>query len=146
MADGGFSNSQEQAILAHYFAGAASPAVAQSSIALCLAAPTDASNVISEPTYTGYARQTIVAAGWVYTAASVDPTSYENNALIQFPLCGEDVAERVTHWALMSSSSGGILLFSGTIVVPSGGLLLNNGVQPQFDVGALRVQLGSVAV
>ena len=144
MADGGWSDAQEAAILDYYFRATGTPAVASSYLALCLAPPADNSDVISEPSYTGYARQQVLAAGWD-AAVGGDPSYIDNSGGIQFPLCGEDVAEVVTHWALMSAASGGTLLFSGSITVPPGGLTLNSGVQPQFDAGAVRVQLGSVA-
>ena len=146
MADGGWSDVQELAILEYYFNGGAVVNQTSTYCALCLSQPSDASNVISEPTYGGatpYARVQITQGQWIATG-TLDPVALSNNVLVQFPECQVASTETVGYWALMSASSGGALLFSGAIIVPGPpGLDLGNGIQPQFDVGALQVRLGS---
>lgn len=140
----GFSNAQEQAVLEYYFAGGSQVAQGTLYLALSQTAVLDDGTGLLEPTYGDYARIAVATTDWTYVAASVDPTALSNNKIIQFPECTEASSEYVVAWALMTAISAGTMLFSGTIVVPTvpPGLALGNGIQPQFDVGALQVRLG----
>lgn len=140
----GFSNVQELAVLQYYFAGGAQVAQGTLHLALSQTAILDDGTGLLEPTYTGYARQACATTLWEHVPASVDPTALQNNAIVQFPECTEASSEYIVAWGLMTASSGGLMVFSGAIIVPTvpPGLALGNGIQPQFDAGALQLRLG----
>jgi hypothetical protein len=83
-------------------------------IALYTSDPGEAGTATTNETaYTGYARATVArsGAGWVVTGNSVSPA-----ANIDFPECTASPGAAITHWGIVSSSSGaGDLHFSGTV-------------------------------
>jgi hypothetical protein len=103
-------------------------------ISLHTADPGEAGNqTTSEANYTSYARVTVARSGVGWT---VTGNQAVNAALVQFPQCtgGSSVC---THLAIGTASSGaGQILYSGTL---SSSLSVTNGIQPQFNAGALTV-------
>lgn len=152
MADGGFSDAQEKLILENFFMQGANPAKTTTYLALCQAPPADNSDVISEVSYSGYVRQPMSPAAWNFddTTLSADPSYVKNNSQITFPECvvAPDPSQTATNWALMSAQSvgTGLMLFSGTVTVPSGGAPLGANVVITFESGTLQCRLGSEVV
>lgn len=146
MTDGGWSDAQEQAILQYYFGGGAAVARSSVFVALCTQQPLDDGTNIYECNYAGYGRKEYAAASGWNTSGATDPSAISNNALLQFDVATAGANQTATHFALMSLVTAGVLYFSGTITNPSGGLLITEGIQPQFDAGALILRLGSVTV
>jgi hypothetical protein len=103
-------------------------------ISLHTADPGEAgSQTTNEANYTSYARVTVARSGSGWT---VTGNQAVNAALVQFPQCtgGSSVC---THLAIGTASSGaGQILYSGTL---SSSLSVTNGIQPQFNAGALTV-------
>lgn len=88
--------------LSYGVANAAGGAGRTTYLALCSAAPTDASTVgaMNEIATAGYARQTVT-----WTAPTGDPSRTQNSAVITFGPFTAD-PPNVTHCALVSSASG----------------------------------------
>lgn len=84
----------------------------------------------NEATYTSYARVAVArsGAGWTVTANSVSPA-----ANIDFPACTGGTAT-ITHWGVVSTSSGaGVLYYSGT-VTPN--IAVSTGVTPRLTTAS----------
>ncbi|MFN8712747.1 MAG: hypothetical protein ACK5Z2_07825 [Bacteroidota bacterium] len=87
----------------------------------------------SEANYTSYARATVSRSG---TGWTVTGNQVVNAALVQLPLCtgGSSVC---THFAVGTAASGaGQILYKGAL---SSSLSVSNGIQPQFNAGALVI-------
>ncbi len=107
-------------------------------VSLHTADPGEAGNQSSnECDYTGYSRVAVArtAGGWTVAGNQVS-----NTAKITFgQMTGgsEDVA---THFGIGTGSTGaGVLLFSGEISQPVGGLHINLNITPEIAVGDLVV-------
>ena len=138
----GWSDAEELKVLQYYFEGTAITVADPYYIALCKTAPTDAGVIGTEPTYPNYARVAYNKSdGWTEDGSD-DPTGITNDPPIAFGACDGSASGTVTHFAIMSASTGGSLLFWGTISSPDGGLPLSDGLVPQFEAGALTLQLG----
>lgn len=91
---------------------------------------------VSECTYTGYARQTAIrsAAGWA--VAGTAPTVADNAAAIQM---GENsgASQTSTDFGLGFAVSGTTTLY----MIGAAALVISTGVNPEFAIGALDVQL-----
>jgi len=109
-------------------AGAGSTQLALSSVAL-----TDADTLLTatEIAYTGYARPTQArsSAGWTVTGATAD-----NAALIQFGEMSAGGPDTAVHLGLGFISTGNVLRLHQDLAAD---LVINNGVNPQFAIGAL---------
>ena len=83
-------------------------------VALYTASPDEAGTATTNETaYTGYARVAVArsGAGWVVTNNSVSPA-----ANVDFDECTASPGGAITHWGIVTSSSGaGDLLFYGTV-------------------------------
>jgi hypothetical protein len=93
------------------------------------------SQLTNEATYANYARLAVTrnTSGWDV------PTSghTQNTALAQFNACNSSGANSITHVAIGKASSGaGLVLYSGALGSPR---TVDNGIQPQFAIGALVV-------
>jgi hypothetical protein len=85
----------------------------------------------NEATYTSYARVAVArsGAGWTLNTSTI-----ENAALVQFPQCSGS-SSTCTYFAIGQDSSGaGQIVLSGAL---SASLAVSNGIQPQFAAGAL---------
>jgi hypothetical protein len=104
-----------------------------SQLALSTSALTDADTLLTatEVVYTGYARPTQARSGAGWTVAT-DTAS--NAALIQFGEMSAGGPDTVVHLGLGFISSGNVLRLHQDLVAD---LVINNGVNPQFAVGAL---------
>ena len=101
-----------------------------------LLGPTDTDQDSQETTYTGYARVAVArsTAGWTVTADTVD-----NDALMQFGNMTAGGPVTITDVGLGFASTGvGYLHIWGQVSVD---LVVNNGVNPQFAIGALDISL-----
>jgi hypothetical protein len=102
-------------------------------LALATVALTDADTVLTsnEVAYTGYARPTQArsSAGWTVTNDTVD-----NAALIQFGQMSAGGPDTVVHVGLGFIGTGDVLRLHQDL---NADLVINNGINPQFAVGAL---------
>ena len=102
-------------------------------VALCTAAPTDASigSTLVEATYTDYARKSTAGSDWDVAAGRVTA----NAAAITFVICSAS-SSTVSHFALVDSATTaqGNVLAWGALSAP---LAVSAGIQPVFAIGAL---------
>lgn len=107
----GFSNSLETELLTYSFGTTAPTRSATLYLALCTTAPTDASvgSSLVEPSLGAYERQSIApgASRW-----SISGDTASNAVAITFGPFTSGTAT-VTHWALVSASSGGTVKYWG---------------------------------
>jgi hypothetical protein len=129
---GSFSNYAAHKVLDH-ITGKTSFTMPTVWVALCTAAPTDASTgaTLVEATYTAYARKSTVGSDWNVAAGRVTA----NAAAITFVQCSGSTSA-VTHFALVDSATtaDGNVLAWGALGAT---LAVSNGVQPVFAIGAL---------
>lgn len=123
----------ENEILDHIFNKGAYTAPTNIFIALCTAAPTDAStgSTITEATYTGYARKSTAGADWNTASGG----SIDNANELAFAECTAG-SSTVTHFALCDASSAGNVLFHGAL---DASLAVSAGVTPRFQAGQLSI-------
>jgi len=101
-------------------------------IALHTADPLDAgTQATSEAAYTGYARESVArsTAGWTITGDTID-----NAALITFTISTSG-PETETHVSIGGGFTNN-MLYSGALDTS---LVVNSGITPQFNIGALNV-------
>ena len=87
------------------------------------------SQTTSEAAYTGYARVTVArtSGGWTVSGQTVNPAS-----TITFPTATGG-SETETYFGIGTAASGaGVLLYSGQITIPSGGIVVSNTITPQL--------------
>lgn len=109
-------------------------------VSLHTADPTDAGNESSsEATYTGYARVAVARTSGGWTLSGTNPTQVANAATVTFGACTA-VTNTITFFGVGVASSGATkILYSGAITTPSGGLIVNPGIQPSFSAGTLVI-------
>ena len=102
-------------------------------LALSTSALTDADTVLTatEVAYTGYARPTQARSGSGWTVAS---DTVSNAALIQFGEMTAGGPDTVVHVGLGFIATGDVLRLHQDLTAD---LVVNNGVQPTFQIGAL---------
>jgi hypothetical protein len=124
--------------LANFWDNAAASPVTNLYISLHTGDPGEAGDqTTSECAYTGYSRVAVArsAAGWTVASGTCD-----NDAAITFGTATGGTPETATYFGVGKlATTAGKLLYSGAITSPGGGLVINNGVQPQFAAGALDV-------
>jgi hypothetical protein len=102
-------------------------------LALSTSALTDADTLLTatEVAYTGYARPTQArsSAGW-----TISSDTASNTALIQFGEMTAGGPDTVVHVGLGFIGTGDVLRLHQDLVAD---LVINNGVNPQFAIGAL---------
>ncbi len=93
---------------------------------------TDTLLTATEVAYTGYARPTQArsAAGWTVAGT----TNVSNAALIQFGEMSAGGPDTVVHVGLGFIATGDVLRLEADL---NADLVINNGVNPQFAIGAL---------
>ena len=94
----------------------------------------------SEVAYGGYARVAVgrTTGGWAVSSAA-DPAVADNVSAVSFPTATSGTTT-ATYFGVGSSATGaGLLLFSGQITSPGGGLAISNGITPEFPIGDLDV-------
>lgn len=144
-----FTDAFETALLQHLFQNAAIADIGDASGLPAAAAPgssqlslhtvalddTDTLLTADEVAYTGYARPTQArsAAGWTVTNDIAD-----NAALIQFGEMSAGGPDTVVHCGLGLLATGDVLRMHADL---NSDLVINNGVNPQFAIGALNWQL-----
>jgi hypothetical protein len=130
----GASDYLENKLLDH-IVGKTSYSMPTAYIALCTTAPTDAStgSTIVEANYTGYARKSTSGSDW--EAASSGHT--QNAGALTFGACSAG-SSTVTHFAVCDASSGGNMLFFGSL---GSSLAVSTGITPEFAAGDLDVYL-----
>lgn len=86
----------------------------------------------TEANYTGYARVAVArtAGGWTITGNTAS-----NAAAITFAECTAG-SNTITHFAIMTASTGGDMIFSGALTAS---LAVSTGITPEFAAGALDV-------
>lgn len=94
------------------------------------------STITGEGTYTGYARQTPARSGAGWTVSGTAPTQAANAALIQFGnmTAGGPVTEVGVSISMHQSGTRPDIYQALT-----SNLVVNNGVNPQFAIGALVI-------
>jgi hypothetical protein len=102
-------------------------------LALFTADPTEAGVFTNEATFTGYARVSMTKA----TAWTDGGSTFSNAGLVQFPQCTGG-SNTITHFAICTLSTAGQILYSGALNSP---LAISNGIQPQFSIGSITVNL-----
>ena len=104
-------------------------------MALCTAAPTDASTgtTITEAAYTSYAR---VECSDDWNASSGGTAT--NSAAITFP-AATGGSETLTHFVLVDASSAGNVLVHGAL---DASLAVSSGITPEVAIGSLSVTVG----
>jgi len=134
---GSFSDFLENELLDHILGNSAYTPPATVYIALCTAAPTDAStgSTITEATYTGYARASVVNNATNFPAASGGSKS--NGTQITFADCtgGSSV---ITHIAVCDALTAGNVLAWGSL---SETKTVTNGDQLIFEISKLTITL-----
>ena len=93
----------------------------------------------SETTYSGYSRQGAArsTAGW--TVSGTNPTKAANDTLLQFGSMTAGGPVTITDVGIGYASTGvGYLHFWGQV---TSDLVVNNGVNPQFAIAALEIQI-----
>lgn len=129
------SNATETDVLNKVFKNTALPwdAAVNLEIHLHTADPGEAgTTATSEATYTSYALVLVARTSGGWTVAG---NSSSNAALIQFPQCTGG-SNTLTHVSISPAGSTQIL-YSGAL---NSSLSVSNGIQPQFNIGALVVQ------
>ena len=128
------SNTTENAVL-KMFLQATDPSYrsgASQYLALFTGDPGETASLVSEATYTGYARILLTKA----TAWTDGGSSFSNSGLIQFGACTAGT-NALTHFAVVDTASGAVaMMISGSLTST---LNVSAGIQPQFAIGALAV-------
>ncbi|UOF80048.1 hypothetical protein [Caudoviricetes sp.] len=101
-------------------------------VALYTADPGEAGTpTTNEATYTGYARKAVARSG---AGFSRSVSTISNVAAVQFDTCTAG-SNTITHWGLVTSSSGlGTLLISGAL---GSSINVSANIAPYFAIGAL---------
>jgi len=86
-------------------------------------------------TYTGYASVSVArsAAGWTVAANAAS-----NAAILSFGACSAG-PETASYFGISTLVGATLLLYSGAIATPSGGLSVTVGVTPSAAIGAFSV-------
>jgi len=110
-------------------------------IALCTAAPTDASTgatIAEVANANGYARQTLNPLDANWTAASSTDGLTDNASAITFPVCTGSPWGTVTHFAILDSATHGAgnVLIHGALAVSK---VVGVGDTFSFPIGTLDV-------
>lgn len=145
------SNYLENALVDHLFRDTAFTKPSTLAVALCTAAPTDASTgaTITEVTNAGsYARVNLAASttNWANTQASGSGASSgtsgttSNSSVITFPTASADWSGPITHIAILDSTTHGAgnVLFWGALSVSK---TVTNGDTLSFAANQLSVQI-----
>lgn len=113
----------------------AAPGSSQLALSTVALADTDTLLTATEVAYTGYARpvQARSSAGWTISGGSVT-----NAALIQFGEMSAGGPDTVVHLGLGFIATGDVLRLAADL---NADLVINNGVNPQFAIGALTFTL-----
>lgn len=100
-------------------------------VALCTAAPTDAStgSTITEAAYTSYSRVSTAGSDWNSASAG----SIDNANAITFPKCTGG-SETLTHFVIVDAASAGNVLLWGAL---DSSLAVSNNITPEFAAGTL---------
>ena len=111
--------------------GSTSAGSTQLALATSALSDTTADLTVTEVAYTGYARPTQArsSAGWTVTNDTVD-----NAALIQFGEMTAGGPDTVVHVGLGLLATGNVIRLHQDLTAD---LVINNGVNPQFAIGAL---------
>lgn len=131
-----FSDYFENKMLDHGFGGGDYTRPATVDIALCTAAPTDASTgaTIVEATYTGYARKNVTNNATNFPAASGGSKS--NGVAIAFADCTGG-SSTVTHFAVLEGGTNNIMGW-GELAAPKA---ISSGDPISVPVGSLVITL-----
>lgn len=143
----GFVNSEETKILEWYFAAGAMTPEATKYLGLFSAPGSDAGTYteVTVSEWDTYARLEVTSGEWG-TAVGGDPSYIQNTVKHTWVVSGGGTGVLVTHWGLfdVQTINTGNMRFHGLISLPSGGLQVDPGVQPEFAVGAFRARLGDL--
>ncbi len=139
------TNAAENAIIDALLRGQALGAPATFHVALFTSDPGETGGG-TEASYTGYARVAVTSslANWAGTqgagttvASSGTGGVTSNNGVITFGAPTGGGPQTITHWGLMSASTGGTMWIYGAL---SASRTLNNGdAAPSFAAGALQI-------
>lgn len=137
-ADGGFGQSAPGYALFQNLLRAGSVADKSSGyFGLSSTAPAPDGTNVTEPTVGAYARtSSITFSSTLFSGASTSgssPTTLTNTSAVVWPTATASWGT-MTHWVCYSASTGGYLLYYGTLDNPAE---VTNGLQPRFAVGDL---------
>jgi hypothetical protein len=140
------TNFAENALIDALLRGQALGAPATFHVALFTSDPTETGAAGTEASYTGYARVAVTSslANWAGTqgagttvASSGTGGASSNNGVITFGAPTGGGPQTVTHWALMSASTGGNMWIYAPLAAPR---VLNNGdAAPFFPAASLAI-------
>lgn len=103
-------------------------------LALFTADPTGAGLFTNEATYTGYSRKLLSKDADFNTVGAVS----SNANLIIFPQCTGGT-NTITHAALCTASTGGVMLQSKALNAP---IVVSNLIEPKFSIGSITLTVG----
>lgn len=124
--------------LANVWDNAASSPITNLYIGLHSSNPAEADDqTTNELSYTGYSRVAVARSGSGWTVAS---GAVDNDAAITFGACTGGGPQTAAYFTVGRDSSGtGKIFYTGQITTPSGGLIINTGITPEFAAGDLDV-------
>lgn len=115
--------------------GSTTPGSTQLALSTSALTDTDTLLTATEVAYTGYARPTQARSGVGWT---VSGNNASNAALIQFGEMTAGGPDTVVHLGLGFLATGNVLRIHADL---NADLVINNGVNPQFAIGALDINL-----
>ena len=144
----GFTTTTATNLLNHYFTNAdhanigdatglqASSAAGSFYVALFTADPTATGSTTNEADYTGYARVAVARSSGGFTVSS---TNVSNTSSITFGECTAG-SNTLTHFAIMTASSGGTMIIRGAL---NSSLAVSTSANqiPEFAAGDLDVDV-----
>lgn len=137
---GGLSNDTALLILDAACGGTAfAPSATYLALTTVAVARTDGAGDLVEATYTGYSRLSIADSDW---GAAASPGTKTNINPFNFDPCTAGTSD-VIGWAMVDSASGsGLVIAYGALGIP---LSVGTGITPQFDAGALVINMNPTA-
>lgn len=144
----GMSNYLENKLIDHLFRATSYSAPATLYIALCTAAPTDAStgSTLTEVSGGNYARQSVTSGTGTWQTSQGDTTSTSSgtngttNNVSTITWSGVTWAATVTHVAICDALTAGNVLFWGALAASK---IVSSGDTFQFSANTLQIQLDS---
>lgn len=134
---GSFSDYLENEVLDHIFSAATWTPPVTLYLALCTAAPTDAStgSTLTEANYTGYSRLAVTNNATNWPAASAGAKS--NGVAFTFAECTAGTST-ITHFAIVDAATLGNVIGWGALTTSK---TITTGDTPKFAIGDLDITL-----
>lgn len=144
----GKTDSYENDVLNYTFRGVAMPTLTAPATpasvfgALWIGDPTDTGAGGAEASYTGYARQALsrAAGTWTVPADNGGSQRITNAAAVTWPASTGGGTQTVTHIAIMSAVTGGVMLYSDALTTSQA--ITVGGSAPIAAIGAITISEG----